>query len=93
MHNLSVIIPFYNENKFLLDSVNRVLDTGVAYQIILSDDFSNDGSEKIAKKLSEDYQSTHLVNELKLFQKDIRDYQRVSTVFDNLWGFLVFLTG
>ena len=48
MHNLSVIIPFYNENKYLLDSVNRVLKTGIANQIILSDDFSNDGSEKIA---------------------------------------------
>ena len=27
------------------------------------------------------------VNELKLFQKDIRGYQRVSTVLENLWGF------
>ena len=43
MHNLSVIIPFYNERKFLLDSVNRVLETDIANQIILSDDFSNDG--------------------------------------------------
>ena len=30
MHNLSVIIPFYNERKFLLDSVNRVLETDIA---------------------------------------------------------------
>ncbi len=56
MHNLSVIIPFYNENKYLLDSVNRVLKTGIANQIILSDDFSNDGSEKIAEKLSKEYE-------------------------------------
>ena len=56
MHNLSVIVPFYNENKFLLDSVNRVLEIDIANQIILSDDFSNDGSEKIAKKLSEQYE-------------------------------------
>ena len=56
MHNLSVIIPFYNENKFLLDSINRVLEIDIANQIILSDDFSNDGSEKIAKKLSEQYE-------------------------------------
>ena len=56
MHNLSVIIPFYNERKFLLDSVNRVLETDIANQIILSDDFSNDGSEKIAEKLSEEYE-------------------------------------
>ena len=27
------------------------------------------------------------VNELKLFQKDIRGYQRVSTVLESLWGF------
>ena len=56
MHNLSVIIPFYNEKKFLLDSVNRVMEIGIFDQIILSDDFSNDGSEKIAKKLSENYE-------------------------------------
>ena len=56
MHNLSVIIPFFNEKEFLLDSVNRVLDTGIAHQIFLSDDFSNDGSEIIAKKLSEEYE-------------------------------------
>ena len=56
MYNLSVIIPFFNEKEFLLDSVNRVLDTGIAHQIFLSDDFSNDGSEIIAKKLSEEYE-------------------------------------
>tara|TARA_B100001559_G_scaffold285403_1_gene261241 strand:+ start:84 stop:776 length:693 start_codon:yes stop_codon:yes gene_type:complete len=56
MQNLSVIIPFYNEKEFLLDSVNRVLDIGIVNQIFLSDDFSNDGSEIIAKKLSEEYE-------------------------------------
>jgi len=56
MHNLSVIIPFYNENKFLLDSVNRVIEIDIFDQIILSDDCSNDGSERIAKKLSEKYE-------------------------------------
>jgi len=56
MHNLSVIIPFFNEKEFLLDSVNRVLETGIAHQIFLSDDFSNDGSEIIAKKLSEEHE-------------------------------------
>ena len=56
MHNLSVIIPFFNEKEFLLDSVNRVLKTGIAHQIFLSDDFSNDGSDIIAKKLSEEYE-------------------------------------
>ena len=31
--------------------------------------------------------SIYRVNELKLFQKDIRSYQRVSTVLENLCGF------
>ena len=56
MQNLCVIIPFYNEKEFLLNSVNRVLETGIAHQILLSDDFSNDGSEIIAKKLSQEYE-------------------------------------
>jgi len=56
MHNLSVIIPFYNEKEFLLESVNRVLEIGIAHQIFLSDDFSTDGSEIIAKKLSEEHE-------------------------------------
>ncbi len=56
MQKLSVIIPFYNEKEYLFDSVNRVLDIGIANQIFLSDDFSNDGSEIIAKKLSEEYE-------------------------------------
>ncbi len=30
--------------------------------------------------------SIYRVNELKLLQKDIRSYQRVSTVFNNLWA-------
>ena len=56
MHNLSVIIPFYNEEKFLLESVKRVLDVDIFNQVILSDDCSNDGSEVIAQKLSEQYE-------------------------------------
>jgi len=56
MHNLSVIIPFYNEEKFLLESVKRVLDIDIFEQVILSDDCSNDGSEVIAQKLSEQYE-------------------------------------
>jgi len=56
MHNLSVIIPFYNEKQFLFDSVNRVIDLGIIDKIILSDDFSDDGSEEIAKNLAEKYE-------------------------------------
>ena len=56
MHNLCVIIPFYNEVDFLLKSVNRVLKEEIFEQIILSDDCSDDGSELIAKKLSKQHE-------------------------------------
>ena len=54
MHNLCVIIPFYNELEFLKESVDRVLNEKIFDQIILSDDCSNDGSEIIAKRLSDE---------------------------------------
>ena len=52
MHNLCVIIPFYNEKIFLEESIKRVLANDIYDQIVLSDDSSNDGSELIAKKYS-----------------------------------------
>jgi len=54
MHNLCVIIPFYNELEFLKESVDRILNEKIFDQIILSDDCSNDGSEIIAKRLSDE---------------------------------------
>ena len=54
MQNLTVIIPFYNEKDFLLESVKRVLSLNIFERIILSDDCSNDGSEVIAKKLADE---------------------------------------
>jgi dolichol-phosphate mannosyltransferase len=56
MHNLCVIIPFYNEVDFLLKSVNRILKEEIFEQIILSDDCSDDGSDLIAKKLSKQHE-------------------------------------
>ena len=56
MQNLCVIIPFYNEKRFLEESLRRVLDNDIYDQIILSDDCSNDGSELIAKNFSDNYE-------------------------------------
>lgn len=65
MHNLCVIIPFYNEVDFLLKSVNRVLKEEIFEQIILSDDCSDDGSELIAKKLSKQHEKIEYRKSLK----------------------------
>jgi dolichol-phosphate mannosyltransferase len=54
MNSLSVIVPIYNEEKFLLESINRLLKNNFFEEILLIDDFSTDNSGKIAKKIAEE---------------------------------------
>jgi len=61
MSSLSVIVPVYNEENFLEASLERLLDSGVASQIIISDDGSTDNSIKIAEHYSERYDHVHLI--------------------------------
>jgi glycosyltransferase involved in cell wall biosynthesis len=51
MNNLAVIIPFFNEEVYLEDSVKRVLKFDIFNQIILVDDCSTDNSPSIAKAI------------------------------------------
>tara|TARA_A100001015_G_C14977129_1_gene707793 strand:- start:139 stop:831 length:693 start_codon:yes stop_codon:yes gene_type:complete len=51
VQNLSVIVPFFNEENFLEISVQRLLDNDIYNEIILVDDCSTDSSSSIAKKL------------------------------------------
>ena len=53
--SLTVIIPFYNESSYIQESIERVLELDIVDEIILSDDCSTDGSEKIAKEYAEKY--------------------------------------
>lgn len=45
--NLSVVIPVYNERETLADIVKAVLATKLAYEIILVDDGSTDGTRDL----------------------------------------------
>ena len=49
MINLTAIVPFYNEENTLRQSVQRLLNEDIFSEIILSDDNSSDNSSKIAK--------------------------------------------
>ena len=55
MDNLGVIVPFYNEKNTLSESIERLLAQNIFSEIILSDDNSNDGSDKIAKHYEKTY--------------------------------------
>ena len=57
MDNLGIIVPFYNEKTTLTESVERLLSQNIFAEIILSDDNSNDGSDKIAKHYEETYEN------------------------------------
>ena len=47
MIKLSVIIPVYNEIKTIEKLINRVFEINISKQIIIIDDGSNDGTDKI----------------------------------------------
>lgn len=51
---ISIIMPVYNSKEYLLDTVQTILDQDFqAYEIILIDDGSTDGSSEICDKLQE----------------------------------------
>jgi glycosyltransferase involved in cell wall biosynthesis len=54
-YSLTVIVPFFNEQKTLKNSVLNLIREEVASEIILVDDFSSDSSYQIAKDLSKKY--------------------------------------
>ncbi len=50
---LSVIIPVYNEVESITEVLRRVKATKLAYEIVVVDDFSTDGTRDTLKKLEE----------------------------------------
>ena len=65
MSNLAAIVPFYNEEKFLRKSVERLIDEKIFDQIILVDDCSNDSSSKIAYQLASKYKFIILIENIE----------------------------
>tara|TARA_B100000242_G_scaffold113425_1_gene79145 strand:- start:57 stop:749 length:693 start_codon:yes stop_codon:yes gene_type:complete len=61
MYTLDVIVPFFNEEVFLKESVGRLLKTSIHTNIYLVDNNSDDNSPEIAKKLSKDREDVHYV--------------------------------
>ena len=57
MYSLSAIVPFYNEEKFLYESVTKLIETNLFQEIILVDDNSSDQSSKIAEDIVEKYKN------------------------------------
>ena len=50
---LSIIIPVYNEKKTIIKILGRINKIKVSKEIIIIDDYSNDGSREIIKKINQ----------------------------------------
>ena len=58
MNKVSIIIPVFNEKntiRLLLEKVQNANFSGLEKEIIMVDDFSNDGTTEILRELSKDY--------------------------------------
>ena len=60
-YQISAIVPFLNEEKYLYESVNRLIEIDLFEKIVLVDDGSTDKSYKIAQSLSEKYNFIEVV--------------------------------
>lgn len=52
---ISVVVPVYNEIKFIEEIIKKIKETGIASEIIVVDDLSTDGTREILKELSLKY--------------------------------------
>ena len=59
---ISAIVPFYNEEKFIEQSISRLIDTNLFKKIILVNDKSSDNSVQIAEKICEQFDFIQLIN-------------------------------
>jgi len=59
---ISVIVPFYNEEKYIEQSILRLIDTNLFKKIILVNDKSSDNSGQIAEKICEQFDFIELIN-------------------------------
>lgn len=74
MYNVSVVIPFYNTQKYLSDCINSVLAQELDnIEIILVNDGSEDNSLDIAKRYEEKYPQIKLINSIHAGQSNARN--------------------
>tara|TARA_A100001015_G_scaffold280834_1_gene343465 strand:- start:2309 stop:2998 length:690 start_codon:yes stop_codon:yes gene_type:complete len=65
MKTLSVIVPFFNEENTLKKSVDKLIKTKVADEIILVDDCSEDSSYSIGQKIEHENANVKLLKTTK----------------------------
>ncbi len=67
---VSVVIPVYNEKKFIEKVLKRVADTGIPYEIIVVDDFSTDGTRDLLNEIKKNWNSDRCRLELVFLENN-----------------------
>jgi glycosyltransferase involved in cell wall biosynthesis len=62
---LSVVIPVYNEERWLAELVRRVQAVEIPKELILVNDFSTDGTPAILKQIEEQYDNVRVFHQPK----------------------------
>ncbi len=82
---LTVIIPVYNEVNTIEYIVNRVREMECVYEIVVVDDCSTDGTEKILSNLREK------VNHLIIHEKNLGKGAAIRTALEHVTGDVVII--
>jgi len=56
---VSVVIPVYNERRYIEEILRRVQDSALAYEIVIVDDASTDGTRQLLQQLQEQQSGGH----------------------------------
>lgn len=64
-NQLTVIVPFFNEEEFLKSSVTRLVNSNNCQEVILVDDKSTDKSLEIGKELEKNFKNIKLISKNK----------------------------
>jgi glycosyltransferase involved in cell wall biosynthesis len=62
---LSVVVPVFNEERTLQEVVHKLLAVPCLLEIVIVDDCSTDGTERIAQQLAEQHPQVHLIRHEK----------------------------
>ena len=72
MYSLAAIVPFYNEERFLEESVTKLIETNLFNEVILVDDNSTDNSSYIGKKIEKNIKWLIITKKIQTKEKVAR---------------------
>jgi len=86
-YSISVVIPVYNEEKTIAETVNRVLATGIPSEVIVVDDGSQDGTRSILEDLQHRYPQVKVF----LHEKNMGKGAALRTAFQHTTGDIIII--